>query len=87
MGVDDGRMRPLITNSTEGPIDAFNQSNGRCRVETVGICLSSVLGQRRDTPDNKEWSGRWESNPRGRRFRAFKTSGLARMLMPSVISV
>jgi hypothetical protein len=34
-----------------------------------------------------EWSGRWESNPRGMRFRAFKTSGLAGMLTPSVISV
>jgi hypothetical protein len=34
-----------------------------------------------------EWSGRWESNPRGPRFRAFKTSDLARMLTPSVISV
>src|SRR6266404_2391416 len=33
------------------------------------------------------WSGRWESNPRGRRFRAFKTGGFARLLMPSVISV
>jgi hypothetical protein len=25
---------------------------------------SRVLGQRRDTPDNEKWSGRWESNPR-----------------------
>ncbi len=37
--------------------------------------------------DGWEWSGRWESNPRGRRLRAFKTSGLGRMLAPSVISV
>ena len=33
------------------------------------------------------WGGRWESNPHGRRFRVFKTSGLVQMLMPSVISV
>src|ERR1700686_3289939 len=26
--------------------------------------LGYVLGQRRDTPDNEKWSGRWESNPR-----------------------
>jgi hypothetical protein len=25
---------------------------------------SRVLGQRRDAPGNKKWSGRWESNPR-----------------------
>jgi hypothetical protein len=34
-----------------------------------------------------KWSGRWESNPRGRRFRAYKTSGLARWRKPSVIGV
>jgi hypothetical protein len=48
---------------------------------------SRVLGQRRDTPGNEKWSGRWESNPRGRRCRNYKTSGFLRMLMPSVISV
>jgi hypothetical protein len=26
--------------------------------------VSRVLRQRRDTPDNEKWSGRWESNPR-----------------------
>jgi hypothetical protein len=31
--------------------------------------LRRVLGQCRDTPDNEEWSWRWESNPHGRRFR------------------
>jgi len=46
-----------------------------------------VLGQRRETPDNEKWSGRWESNPHGRRFRGSKTSGLVRMLMTSVNSV
>jgi hypothetical protein len=35
----------------------------------------------------RKWSGRWESNPPGTRFRAFKTNGLARMQTPSVISV
>jgi hypothetical protein len=30
----------------------------------LGDSVSRVLGQRRDTPDNEEWSGRWESNPR-----------------------
>jgi transcriptional regulator with XRE-family HTH domain len=33
------------------------------------------------------WSGRWESNPHGRRLRVFKTGDFVRMLMPSVISV
>jgi hypothetical protein len=36
---------------------------------------------------NEKWCGRWESNPHGRSFRVFETSGLAQMLMPSVISV
>jgi hypothetical protein len=35
-GSDDGRMRPPRTNSTEGPIDAFDQRNGCNRVETRG---------------------------------------------------
>src|SRR6202142_2593019 len=25
--------------------------------------LARILEQRRDTPDNEKWSGRWESNP------------------------
>ena len=29
-----------------------------------GDAQSCVPGQRRDTPDNEKWSGRWESNPR-----------------------
>jgi hypothetical protein len=53
----------------------------------LGDKLSSVLRQRRDTPDNEKWSGRWESNPQGRRFRTLKTSGLALWPMRSVISV
>src|ERR1700679_1996519 len=32
-----------------------------------------VLGQRRDLPDNEEWSGRWESNPRRQRLRSSNT--------------
>jgi hypothetical protein len=57
------------------------------RLWEPGDELGRVLGQRRDTPDNEKWSGRWESNPHGRRFRAFKTSALVRLRMPSVISV
>jgi len=30
-GVDDGPMRPSGTNSTEGPINAFDQRNGCSR--------------------------------------------------------
>ena len=30
----------------------------------LGDELSRVPGQRRDTPGNEKWSGRWESNPR-----------------------
>jgi hypothetical protein len=48
---------------------------------------SRVLRQRRDTPDNEKWSGRWESNRHGRRVRSLKTCALVRMPMPSVISV
>jgi hypothetical protein len=36
-GVDDGRIRPSKTNSTEGPIDAFDYRNSCSRVETMGI--------------------------------------------------
>ena len=81
-------MRRSRTNSTEGAIDAFDQMNCS-RVETVGTGqqLNRDLGQRRDTQGNEEWSGRWESNPRGRYCRNYKTSGFLRMLMPSVISV
>jgi hypothetical protein len=57
------------------------------RLWELGNKLSPVLGQRRDTPDNEKWSGRWESNPHGRRFRGLGTSALARWRMPSVISV
>jgi hypothetical protein len=57
------------------------------RLRELGDKLSRVLGQRRDTPGNKKWSGRWESNPHGQRLRVFKTSGLVQMLMPSVIGV
>jgi len=35
----------------------------------------------------REWSGRWESNPHGRAPGAGKTSALARLRVPSVISV
>jgi hypothetical protein len=83
-------MRPSITNSTERPVEAFDQRNGTTRVETVrtvAISYVTPLGQRRDMPDNENWSGRWESNPHGRRFRARKTCSLARLGMPSVISV
>jgi hypothetical protein len=34
--------------------------------------LGRVLGQRKDPPDNEKLSGRWESNPHGRRFRGSK---------------
>jgi hypothetical protein len=48
---------------------------------------SRVQRQRRDTPGNEKWSGRWESNPHGRRFRAEKTRGLGLLRMSGVISV
>ena len=64
-----------------------NARYGSRKEETTVRELGRVLGQRRDTPDNEKWSGRWESNPHGKRFRAFKTSGLVRLRMPSVISV
>src|SRR5712672_3468316 len=55
-------------------LDAFDQRNGCSRVEAweLGDKLSRLLGQRRDTPDNEKWSGRWESNPHGRSFKAYK---------------
>jgi hypothetical protein len=42
------------------------------RLWELGDKLSRVLGQRRDTPDNEKWSGRWESNPYGRPFEAYE---------------
>jgi hypothetical protein len=33
------------------------------------------------------WSGRWESNPHGHCFRAFKIRGLVQLRFPRVISV
>jgi len=42
------------------------------RLWELGDKLSRLLGQRRDTPDNEKWSGRWESNPNGRLFKAYK---------------
>jgi hypothetical protein len=33
------------------------------------------------------WSGRWESNPHGQRVWSLKTSSLAQLQIPSVISV
>jgi hypothetical protein len=51
--------------------------NGSYMILVAGACWCRSQG----------WSGRWESNPHGRRFRVFKTSGLVRILMLSVISV
>ena len=62
----DGRA----TRSIKGTIVAAS------RLRELGDKLVRVLGQRRDTPENEKWSGRWESNPQGSRFKAFKTSGL-----------
>jgi hypothetical protein len=42
------------------------------RLWELGDKLSRVPGQRRDTPGNEKWSGRWESNPCGRRFKAYE---------------
>jgi hypothetical protein len=42
------------------------------RLWELGDKLSRDLGQRRDTPGNEKWSGRWESNPHGRSFEAYK---------------
>ena len=33
------------------------------RLWELGDKLSRVLGQRRDTPDNEKWSGRWNTHP------------------------
>jgi hypothetical protein len=38
----------------------------------LGDSVSCVLGQRRHTPGNEEWSGRWESNPKDRPFKAYE---------------
>jgi hypothetical protein len=76
-------------NSTEGSIE--RSIKGMVAAWSIlwdlGAKVSGVLEQRSDTPDDEKWSGRWESNPQGRRFRRLKTSALARMPMPSVISV
>ena len=64
VGSDDGRMRPSRTNS-EGPIDAFDHGKvvAASTLWELADEPSRVLGQRRDTPENEKWSGRWESNP------------------------
>src|SRR5882757_4317435 len=49
----------------------------------LGGTRGRVLGQHRATAGNEKWSGRWESNPHGRRVRAWKISGLVRWRMPS----
>jgi hypothetical protein len=76
-------------NSTEEPVVGCNQKATCSHIEPVGTGdkLDRVPGQRRDTPGNQKWSGRWESNPRGKQFLALKTSGFVRWRMPSVISV
>jgi hypothetical protein len=63
-------------NSTDGPIVGINQTavhiwspKDAPRPWELDNERGRVLGQRRDTPDNEKWSGRWESNPRGRHFR------------------
>jgi hypothetical protein len=62
-------MKPPRTISTQVPIDAFNQTVvEKSGLWELGDRQSRVLGQRTDTPDNEKWSGRWESNPHGRRF-------------------
>jgi hypothetical protein len=38
------------------------QAEAASRPWEQGDKLSRVLGQRRDTPGNQKWSGRWESN-------------------------
>src|ERR1700720_2636383 len=50
VGSDDGRMRPLRTNS-EGPIDAFDHGKvvAASTLWELADKLSRVLGQRRDT--------------------------------------
>src|ERR1700722_12459733 len=50
--------RSRSTHSIKGTVVAAS------RLWERGNKLSRVLGQRRDTPDNEKWSGRWESNPR-----------------------
>src|ERR1700686_5043631 len=50
--------RRRSTHSINGTVVAAS------RLWELGDKLSRVLGQRRDTPGNEKWSGRWESNPR-----------------------
>jgi hypothetical protein len=82
-------MRLSRTDSTEGSIVVSIKGSvvAALRLWELADKLSRVLGQRRDTPDNEKWSGRWESNPQGRRCRTEKTSGFVRSLIPSVIGV
>jgi hypothetical protein len=86
--VDGGPMASR-TNTTAGPIDAFDQRSRCSRVETVGTgrCAEPRPRTRQGYAGHEKWSGRWESNPRGRCCRNYKTSGFLRMLIPSVISV
>ena len=51
---------------------AVSDTASNDRLWGLGNELGRVLGQRRDTPDNKKWSGRWESNPDGQLFKAYE---------------
>ncbi len=59
--------------------------------ESQDLPKPSSIGARASCPAlsslGLEWSGRWESNPQGRRFRSLKIGSLTRQRMPSVISV
>jgi hypothetical protein len=65
-------------------VNSRHAGGERFRVHVLGA-LSLT---RRDTPITIEkWSGRWESNPHGHCFRAFKIRGLVQLRIPRVISV
>jgi hypothetical protein len=98
---DSGPSRPAVTGRVRPPAITIaaklrrDTSGHETAANSTRVPTAFPQGQRVD-PNlvslrvlrlAGKWSGRWESNPHGRRFRVFKTSGLVRMLMPSVISV
>ena len=75
--VDDARMRPSRTNSTEGPIDALDQRNGCGRIETVG--LGDKLSRVQDNAATHQTSknGAGDGNREGQEICLARCTGLS----------
>src|ERR1700688_1690701 len=76
--------RSVLASSSTTRASRADIASGRVRtrhpISTFESHLPSTIAcgrGRRDTPGNQKWSGRWESNPNGRFFKAYKMQHLA----------